>query len=123
MFLINPKSKQPLYEQLVEQLRACMDAELTSPQFSITALCQKTGISRAYCNRLFREQFQQTPIYYVNQKRIEKAKRLLLSDHYSNEEIAMLCGFGDVKYFYVVFKKLTGMEGTAEKFDQFIADL
>ena len=94
---------------LTETLRFYIDANITSPQFSISALCRHCGISRAYCEQLFKAQFHQTPIQYVNCRQIEKAKLLLLSEHYSNEEIASLCGFGDVKYFYVVFKKITGM--------------
>lgn len=94
---------------LIEMLCSYMDANITSPQFSIDALCHSAGISRAYCDQLFKAQFHQTPIQYITCRRIEKAKLLLLSEHYSNEEIASLCGFGDVKYFYVVFKKMTGM--------------
>ena len=45
---------------------------------------------------------------YINENRISKAKHLLDTGSYTNEEIAALCGFADVKYFYVVFRKLTG---------------
>ena len=62
-----------------------------------------------YFNKLFAQVYQCPPTVYANQKRIERAKQFLQSGGFSNEEIASLCGFNDVKYFYVVFKKITGM--------------
>ena len=49
------------------------------------------------------------PTEYVNRLRISTAEFLLKSEDYTNDEIATLCGFNDTKYFYVVFKKITGM--------------
>ncbi len=77
--------------------------------FSIEALCRDASVSRPYFNRLFKERFGTTPLVYVNEMRINKAKILLKTGNYTNEEIAGLCGFMDVKYFYVVFKRLTGL--------------
>ncbi len=34
---------------------------------------------------------------------------LLDSNLYMREEIALLCGYDNVKHFYVVFKQVTGM--------------
>lgn len=86
-----------------------IEENLYTENFSLDVACKKSFISRAYFNRLFQKQFACTPIAYVHQKRIERAKQLLLTESYTNEEIAELCGFGDVKYFYVLFKKLTGL--------------
>ncbi len=46
---------------------------------------------------------------YINASRIDKAKMLLDSGDYRNDEVALLCGFSETKYFYTVFKKITGM--------------
>ena len=75
--------------------------------FSVETLCENANISRTYFNKIFKETYNTTPIKYINDIRINKAKLLLKSGNYSNEEIAFLCGFNDVKYFYVIFKKLT----------------
>ena len=40
--------------------------------------------------------------------RIERAKQLIITGSFPNEEIAKICGFNDVKYFYVIFKRVTG---------------
>ena len=75
--------------------------------FSVETLCKNANISRTYFNKVFKKAYNTTPIKYINDIRINKAKLLLKSGNYSNEEIAFLCGFNDVKYFYVIFKKLT----------------
>lgn len=76
--------------------------------FSVDALCENANISRTYFNKKFKEAYNTTPIKHINNLRTNKAKLLLKSGNYTNEEVAALCGFSDVKYFYVIFKKLTG---------------
>lgn len=56
----------------------------------------------------FRKHFGCTPVKYVNRQRIQKAQTLLRSQLYTREEIASLCGFENVKHFYVVFKAVAG---------------
>lgn len=85
-----------------------LNSDMFNTDFSIDALCKKTGISRTYFNRLFKEKIDCLPMEYITEKRIRKAIFLLESGVYTNEEIAWLCGYNDVKYFYVVFKRITG---------------
>ena len=87
---------------------------LFDPELSLEQACKKAHISRTYFNRLFYDTYQCTPITYINQQRIERAKQFLINGNYINEEIAQLCGFHDLKYFYTVFKKYTGM--TTQKY-------
>lgn len=75
--------------------------------FSVETLCENANISRTYFNKKFKEAYNTTPIKHINNLRTNKAKLLLKSGNYTNEEVAALCGFSDVKYFYVIFKKLT----------------
>lgn len=86
-----------------------IDTNFYNPNFIISDIYKKSGVSQTYFNRTFRETFGCTPSVYLNQKRIEKAKHLLKSGGYTNEEICELCGFSEVKYFYVVFKRITGI--------------
>ena len=92
-----------------------LDAHIFDCNFSVEQLCDEVNISRTYFNKIFKERLGVTPTVYINQKRIEKAKFLLQSGDYSASEIALLCGFNDVKYFYVVFKKETGQTTLAFK--------
>lgn len=86
-----------------------LNAHLFDADLSWEHVCQEAHISRTYFNKLFYQIYGCTPTVYANTKRIERAKQFLRSGGFSNEEIASLCGFNDVKYFYVIFKKITGM--------------
>ena len=84
-----------------------LNAHLCDTDLSLERVCKETHISRTYFNKLFYQNYGCTPTAYINEQRIERAKQLLISGSCTNEEIALLCGFNDVKYFYVIFKKLT----------------
>ena len=84
--------------------------------FSLSDACKKSGISRSYFNRVFKERFGITPALYINQLKIEKSKFLLSCETYTHSEIATMCGFNDVKYFYTVFKQITNT--TAKKYQK-----
>lgn len=84
-------------------------ANMFSVDFSVEKLCRETYMSRTYFNKSFKKIYMRTPMQYINLRRIERAKMLLASGSYTADEIAALCGYADVKYFYTVFKKITGL--------------
>lgn len=84
--------------------------------FSLDDACKRSSISRSYFNRIFKERYGITPALYINQLKIEKSEFLLSCNTYAHNEIAAMCGFNDVKYFYTVFKKITGT--TAKKYQK-----
>ena len=61
----------------------------------------------SFCKK-FKEQTGMTVIQYLNEKRIERAAKLLKQQKYSLEEIAELTGFSNTNYLLRVFKKTTG---------------
>lgn len=77
--------------------------------FCFEKACESAFISRTSFNKTFKNHFGITPHKYLAKLRIGKAKRLLKSNLYTREEIAHLCGFCDVKYFYTFFKSQTGI--------------
>jgi YesN/AraC family two-component response regulator len=46
---------------------------------------------------------------YINRKRIELAKRLLVETKLQVQSIAQQCGIMDVHYFSKLFKRLVGL--------------
>jgi hypothetical protein len=64
--------------------------------------------ARAMAVKPIKAEKNMTPLEYIHQLKIQKAEMLLKSGSYTNEEISELCGFRDVKYFYVLLKKMTG---------------
>lgn len=77
--------------------------------FNLDEACKAAHISRTYFNKLFKSTFKMKPVAYINELKISRAKNLLKSGLYTRTEIALLCGFKDVKNFYTFFKKQTQM--------------
>lgn len=90
-----------LVSQRIEQAYA--DSDL-----SPTRIADELGMSGAYLGRIFRESTQTSISQYLNQVRIGHAETLLLNSSHSVETIAGKVGFSNPKYFYVVFKNITG---------------
>lgn len=67
----------------------------------------------AFC-RYFKKMTRLTFTEFVNQYRIDKAKKLLLQGH-NVTEACFDCGFESLSYFNRVFKRLTGMNPLAFK--------
>lgn len=85
-----------------------LDLHIFDTDLSLNEVCRKSFVSRVYFNRVFKKAYEMTPVTYINSIRIKRAAELIKTDGYTNSEIAELCGFNDIKYFYTVFKKYTG---------------
>ena len=85
-----------------------LQAHLYDTDLSLDTVYRQSAVSQTCFIKHFRQHFGCTPVKYVNGQRIQKAKHLLRSRLYTREEIATLCGFENVKHFYVVFKKIAG---------------
>ena len=77
-------------------------------QITLERLADMEHISKSYLSRQFKRQTGMTVITYVNQLRVEAAKHLLIGSQMRVNEIAYQVGFESPKYFYRMFKALTG---------------
>lgn len=66
-------------------------------------------LSPAYFSRIFKDEMTVNFNTYVNQIRVEAARKLLLNESASLADIAVQAGFDGQSYFSKVFKKLTGV--------------
>jgi AraC family transcriptional regulator, transcriptional activator for feuABC-ybbA operon len=74
----------------------------------IEELCQCVNLNESNMIKLFKNNLGRTPVDYINQVRINKAKELLLHTNGTIKEIAFQTGFSDEFYFSRVFKKMEG---------------
>lgn len=81
-------------------------------KISIAKLTEKTGLSKAYFHRCFKEYTGKTPIELITYLRMEKAMNLLCMTDNKISTISELCGYDDDVYFTHMFKKATGMTPT-----------
>ncbi len=84
-------------------IRENIDQKITVRQ--LASVC---CLSEDHFIRLFRQQLRQTPIDYINQKKIEKAQLLMVIKNLNMKDIAYNLSFENVSYFNRLFKKLVG---------------
>lgn len=66
-------------------------------------------MNRSYCSHLFKQKTGEKFVDYLNQLRIHKSKELLVHTDKKMYHIAKAVGYDNAKYFFRVFKKMTGV--------------
>jgi len=75
---------------------------------SLFEVAKRTGLSYVQFIRRFKAYTGKTPMAYLNDMRLQRAKELLWDSDAMIKEIAVACGFNDEYYFSNFFKKHTG---------------
>lgn len=86
--------------------------------WDVSLMADFCDLSPSYFSHMFKKKMGTSPIQFLNDLRIQKAKELLSSGCMSISTIAALVGFEDALYFSRVFKRETGTSPT-----QFYQDL
>lgn len=73
------------------------------------ALAVVVHITPNYLSKRFRAETGMSLREYINQLRVDEAKRLLISTTSNISEVASAVGYDNISYFSTVFKKLCGM--------------
>jgi len=109
----NPVSSGSLAAWQVRYTMLYIEANLeTALQVAELAAIAKLSVS--HFSRAFRISFGQPPHSYVMAQRIEKAKRLILSDERTTlAEVALSCGLSDQAHLCRMFRKLVGVTPAA----------
>ncbi|WP_208590393.1 response regulator transcription factor [Gracilibacillus suaedae] len=84
------------------------DEELT-----LKEVAKQVHLNASYLSALFKEELQVTFSEYVTRKRIQEAKKLLLSTDLTIAEIAEKSGYQTSKYFIKLFKQFENMTPNA----------
>ena len=95
--------------QIVSMAKKYVQENLTKPSLGFDEVCDHIGVTKIYFGRLFQKEEQVSFGSYINQERIELAKKLLRETNLRVSEVADHVGFSNSKYFSVVFKSLTGL--------------
>ncbi|GKX27967.1 DNA-binding response regulator [Vallitalea longa] len=104
---------------LVEDIKKYIDNHL-SETISNQILSKIFGLVPSYISTIFKSHTDTILSEYIINKRIEKAKKLLLSDtNLLAKDVAKLVGYNDPLYFSKVFKKRTGIYPSKYKNKQY----
>lgn len=101
------ENKQPGFrdEQFIEKVFSIIRENYSNPEFNVDILSYKMSMSRSSFYNRIKQITGQAPADFIREYRMERAKELLKTNEYSISEVALRCGFADVKYFRDSFKK------------------
>lgn len=100
----------PLVKRVLEYMK---DNYYKPISLKTIALQYRTNAS--YLGQVFKTETGEFFTDYLNIIRIENAKKLLSKDALKSSDISTMTGFSDPRYFYRVFKKLTGLSPSEYK--------
>ncbi len=98
-------------DDVLHQARRYIETNFDS-QLNLAEVAGKVGLSSSYFSRSFKKKFGISFSDYLNQLRLDKARRLLRNSRKNISEIAAETGYNDSNYFSKVFKKETGLAPT-----------
>ena len=103
------KQIAPLPHAILQRVTEYMEEHLQD-SLSLDQLARETDYSRAHFLRMFRATTGKTPHQYLTQRRIERAKSMLLeAETISLTEIAASCGFSSQSHMTRVFREQVGV--------------
>ena len=99
------KQKQ---KKTAERIKRIVDEKLYDTQLSSKAIADSLGLSDTYISKLFKASENISIANYINETRMDHAKRLLLETDLTIKEISERIGISNSQYFYVLFRKYFG---------------
>lgn len=107
-FLKDARFKSDVGDNRIQKILAYIRRNINQ-NIRIETLADIVCISKDHFIRLFKKETGITPVQYINQKKIEKAQLLLVTEDMPIKEIAFLLSYEDHSYFNRLFKKVTGV--------------
>ena len=103
-FTCNTKKADPLVLEVVQYIEKHYNQNISLDQLALTF-----NLSKQWLILRFKKEMNITPITYLNNFRMKKAKELLLHQEMLISEVAFACGFETPYYFTNAFKKHFGI--------------
>ena len=97
-----------LYSEPIRQILVTIDASIAG-DLSLKRFANELFLNTSYLSSLFKKETGMTLTDYVNENRINTAKRLLKSTTLSIQTIAASVGIPDIHYFTRLFCRETGL--------------
>lgn len=104
-YIFESKNKSYIVKKIITYLN-----ENYASHISLDEIARNMYLSPVYISKLFKEETGESPINYLIQIRLDKAKDILLTDNYGSiKSVASAVGYEDVYYFSKLFKKYYGV--------------
>nr|WP_262910933.1 substrate-binding domain-containing protein [Sphingobacterium sp. SRCM116780] len=119
---ISSSGKQPISKSLdkkfINDFAGIVEQNLSNENFSVDEISKEIGISRVQLYRKVKALLDCSVADYIMNRRLKKAKYLLINERYSIAEITYMVGFSSPNYFSTVFKSKYGMRPSEFKKNQ-----
>jgi AraC-like DNA-binding protein len=104
------RQENSLYEvETAHRIERYISDNLNSPYFSINMISKQLCLSRVQCHKLFTKIYKVSPRQYITNKKLQKAKHLLLHTDLKIQMISEQLGFASQSHFSRQFKRWTGI--------------
>ena len=113
-FCANEKSSVNRVEDYAERAKTCIEADYMNG-ITVTEIAKLLNLERSYFSTIFKKSVGISPQQYLNEFRLNKAAKLLVSQHFSVSEAAYATGYTDIVNFSRMFKKHFGMSPSEYK--------
>jgi AraC-like DNA-binding protein len=100
------------HNRIIAEAYGYIDENFTS-SCTLSEIAGCVHVSPNYLHTLFKSVTGQTPFEYVTERRINKAKRLIMAGELTLLEVALACGFCSQSHFNKVFRECTGQTPAA----------
>ncbi len=103
------EESRDLHVQRIKPALELIEREIHRP-LSLDDLASSVGVTKQYFCELFRSITSHRPTEYLNQRRVDRAKEILLRDPKRKiHDVARRVGFESDSYFSTVFRKYEGI--------------
>ena len=94
--------------RVVSRVKSIIRERYSEP-LSLACIGRAVYLHPNHVHRLFKQETGMTPLFYLTDVRLSRARELLITTHQSVGEIAELCGFCNSSHFISTFKQKYGM--------------
>ncbi|MBC7958261.1 MAG: helix-turn-helix transcriptional regulator, partial [Vallitaleaceae bacterium] len=102
-------SPTPKYSRKVQDALQFIRENYGDSQLCLTQIAQVCGTNKVYLSRIFKGETGENLTDYIQNYRIEKAKKLIDGTNYKLYQVAEQVGLQNASQFSVIFKKITGI--------------
>lgn len=97
------------HREIISRANSYIENNIANPTLSINEILGFLNISDTYFRQIFKEYHGISPLKYITDLRINKAKDYLENSDMNITRIAMATGFSNVYYFSNIFKSNVGL--------------
>lgn len=106
---VNEQKPKARTNKLAEEIAAFIEREYTNQSLNISYIADHFGFTPSYVSKVFRDYSRQSLLDYINEIRIEAAKKLMQDKSVMVGDVSAQVGFTNVRTFTRIFKKYVGV--------------